>query len=99
MKRGYLQALRLASPGAPSARELARKLKCSAQAVSMFEQGRMALSDAVVSKYAAQVGVAAEHVWHLFKMEALRYHTEQAKIIGDELRAHRRKGRKMSSVA
>ena len=74
-----LVVLRLASRGAPSLREIARKINVSATAISTFGIGKEPISDELLKRYAKAVGVPATEVRRRFVLSALAYHHAKVK--------------------
>ena len=82
-----LSVLRLAAPGAPKLREVARKIKCSAQALSFFEQGRTAIGADLLKKYARAVKSTPKEVRRRFLFASLAYHDSRCREVRREMLA------------
>jgi len=90
-----LSVLRLAAPGAPSLRELARSCSVSPSALSLFEHGRYSLGPKGIAAYAKAVGQPAKVVRERFLQAAAIYHQLSLRRVRDELGklgSKRRKG-------
>lgn len=73
MKVSPVTVLRLALPGEPSGRQVARRLGLSANAIHKFELGRGSLSPANLAAYAKLVGVPVREVrkrWLIARLDA-----------------------------
>jgi transcriptional regulator with XRE-family HTH domain len=81
-----LVILRLGSVGAPSGREVARRIGVSHNAVSMFEQGRSPLSSATKKKYARALRSTAAEVERRWMLSRLEYFERQARRARTQLR-------------
>jgi transcriptional regulator with XRE-family HTH domain len=99
MSLTHLAALRAASPGAPSARELARRIGCSVQAISLFESGRNAIGAKLIAAYAKELGAKPEVVERMFLLEAVRFHRKQAADAKSRLDAMPRGRLRVASIA
>jgi len=93
MKLTHLAALRQASPGSPSMREAARRMKVSPELLSRFESGRQVLSEAKLALYAKCLGTSVDVVERMFQLTALRYHRTCAAEILDRIKGKRGKVR------
>jgi transcriptional regulator with XRE-family HTH domain len=101
MKVTPLSVLRLASPGAPRLREIARMMHCSPSAVSQLELGQRVPSLDFLRRYAKAVGVPLSEVRRRVLLASLAHHEEQSRAIRSELRekkARNNQGRKLSTA-
>ena len=74
MRLPHLAVLRQASAGAPSMREIARRIDCSTQLLSVFESGERAMGPESTKAYARAIGATVGEVERAFLLEARRYH-------------------------
>lgn len=79
--------LRLAAPGAPTLREIARKMSVSPAALSHFELGRQPLSLELMKRYAKAVGKSVAEVRGRFLRAAYAYHSAKKSELAKELEA------------
>jgi len=89
-----LVILRLGSPGQPSCRAIAEKMKLSPNAVSMFEMGRTALSDDNMKSYAKQVGSTLKEVRARWLQARMSYHERELRKLRKNLVEETGAGRK-----
>lgn len=73
-----LTAMRLAAPGEPSLREIARRCKLSASAVSLFELGKSPLGPAAMRRYAKAIKRPLSDVQNRSLRAQLRFHQDRA---------------------
>jgi transcriptional regulator with XRE-family HTH domain len=95
-----LSVLRLALPGSPSSREIARQIGCSQQLLHKFERGEGNMSERLLVKYAKLVGHDANEIrkrWLHAALEATRQRRlellAELKDLSDGAR-HLRRGRR-----
>ncbi len=82
-----LSILRLATPGAPRLRAIARKIGCSPEALSKFESGQLDLRAELVRKYARAVKSTPKEVRRRFLYAALAFHHDRMVLIRREMRS------------
>lgn len=91
MKTTRLSILRQSAVGAPKALHIARKIKTSHQAISLFEGGAQMLGPERLRAYAKAIGASEAQVRRLFLLEAQRYLRDRLAKVGEELKALSRK--------
>lgn len=95
-----MSALRLALPGAPGLRELAKKLGCSHESVRLFESGERMLPDSQIDRLAKLSRLAPDEIRRRFWYFALERMEHERRRAHEELKAlgvsapRRRSGRR-----
>lgn len=84
--------------GAGNLPEIAKKLGCTRQALSAFENGRTDLSPELVRKYAKLVGLDEFTVRRLFIRSKLQFHRREAARAEAELKELPQRGRALVSA-
>lgn len=93
----HLSAMRQAS-GAESLRDIARKIGCSAQALSAFEHGRAEIGPDLLKKYAKAIGLDDATVRRLFLRSKVSFHRREAARAEADLKAASAKGGRLATA-
>lgn len=87
MPTNPLMVLRLALPGQPSMREVARKLGCSQTLLNKFERGEIKIGQELLEKYAKVVGRTPADVMERWLHAALELNRQRRLELQADLRA------------